>query len=180
MESKRLRLRAMTEEDAPLLISWYKEAELMKHVGFDDGLIVSLDEQIKRIKEQKIDEKLLMLTLLDDTPIGECHYLNIKGSSCEIGIKIGDLSYQGQGYGKEGLQLLLAHLFGVLGMKSIFLDTLEENVRAQNLYKTVGFKQTGINPNIWTDPKGRPRSAVLMTLTIDDFRIAMKQPFKIV
>lgn len=180
MNSKRMKMRAMTVEDAGLLIEWYKQKDLMKHVGFDDGLEVSLEKQQERIINQKNDERLLMLTLLDGTPIGECHYFNIKNASCEIGIKIGDLNYQGKGYGKEGLQMLLAHLFGVLGIRMVFLDTLKENERAQNLYKSVGFKTTGEKKDFWTDPKGHLRTAVLMTLTVEDFRKKLNVPFKMV
>jgi len=180
MESRRLKMRAVTVEDAELLMTWYKQPELMKHVGFDEGLIVSYDKQRARIENQKNDEKLLMLTLRDGKPIGECSYHNMKGTSCEIGIKICDLDYQGQGYGKEGLQMLLAHLFGVMGFKMIFIDTLIENKRAQGLYRSVGFKQTGTKDNAWQDPRGKQRSIVLMTLTVDDFKKAIKQPFNVV
>jgi len=179
MNSRRMKMRATTSDDAKCLSDWYSQAELMKHVGFEAGYIVSEEDLIKRINNQKINEKLLMLTLLDDTPIGECHYKNIKGASCEVGIKIGDLSYQGKGYGKEGLQMLLAHLFGVLGMKMIFTDALVENERAISLYQSVGFKTTGTNKDYWIDPQGSSRSAVLMTLTLDEFKNSIKQPFKV-
>ncbi|MGB5792341.1 GNAT family N-acetyltransferase [Poseidonibacter sp.] len=180
MNSRRMRMRATTVEDAPLLITWYKQKELLKHVGFDEGLCLTLEKQTHIIMNQKGDEKLMMLTLLDDTPIGECHFKNIRGASCEIGLKIGDLNYQGQGYGKEGLHMLLAHLFGVLGMKIVFLDVLESNERARHLYKKVGFKETSIRQNAWTDSKGEARAIVYMTLTLDDFKMALNVPFPIV
>ncbi len=180
MNSRRMKMRAITVEDAPLLVMWYNQPELMKHVGYDNGLDISVEEQKQRISNQNIDEKLMMLTLLDDTPIGECHYNNIRGASCEVGLKIADLTYQNKGYGKEGLQMLLAHLFGVLGMKSVFLDVLEDNQIARHLYNKVGFAETSINKNGWIDPKGRSRSVVYMTLTLDSFKKSLNIPFTVV
>lgn len=178
MNSRRMMMRATTVEDAELLCQWYLQKDLMKHVGFPDGLDVGLENQQNKILNQKNDGKLLMLTLLDGTPIGECHYFNMQNTSCEIGIKICDLNYQGQGYGKEGLQLLLAHLFGVMGIRTVFLDTIVENTRARNLYTSVGFKETGINKDCWTDSTGMLRSTVLMTLTVDDFKKSLNVLFK--
>lgn len=178
MNSRRMMMRATEVEDAELLRNWYLQKELMKHVGYPEGLDVDIEKQRALIQNQKNDGKLLILTLLDGTPIGECHYFNMKNTSCEIGIKICDLNYHGQGYGKEGLQLLLSHLFGVMGIKTVFLDTLSENNRAQNLYKSVGFKETGIKKACWTDPTGKDRDAVLMTLTLEDFKASLNILFK--
>lgn len=180
MNSRRMKMRATHPNDAKVLKSWYEQGALMKHLGYDDGYIVSESDLIKRINTQANNERLLMLTLLDDTPIGECYYKDIRGASCKVGLKIGNLAYQGRGYGKEGIQVLLAHLFGVLGMKMVFADALIENKRAAYLYESVGFKQTGINKDSWTDAKGQVRSVVLYTLTLEDFKQSIKQPFPVI
>lgn len=179
MNSIRMKLRARTVDDTDLLIEWYKQKELMKHVGYENGLHLLGAQEEKRINNQKNNERLLMLTLLDDTAIGECSYFDIKNTSCKIHIKICDLNFQGKGYGKEGLQMLLAHLFGVLGIKIVFVDVLKENKRAQHLFGAVGFEETGLQEKSWIDQQGIKRDIVLMTLTLDVFKKALNVPFKI-
>lgn len=54
-------------------------------------------------------------------------------------------SYQGQGYGREALNLLLyKYAFGTLNLNKILLYTLPRNKAAIHLYGGVGFRQEGV------------------------------------
>ena len=65
--------------------------------------------------------------------VGELHIGNIAVKK----------EYQGQGYGKQGLQVLIAHLQAQYGCDKIFLDCSPENQTAINLYEGAGFINTG-------------------------------------
>ena len=112
-----------------------------------------------------------MIIKNDGLPIGELsfHNLDLINKSCEIGIKICDLSEQGKGYGEEALRGFIAYLFNTYQLHRIELDTLLENKRAQNLYQKVGFKVVGVKRDVWLDPLGNYRSAVVMDLLRDEF-----------
>jgi RimJ/RimL family protein N-acetyltransferase len=59
-------------------------------------------------------------------------------------IYIGEESYLKKGYGKEALQRLLDYFFNELRLERVTIDFFEENERAHNLYKSLGFKSEGI------------------------------------
>ena len=51
--------------------------------------------------------------------------------------------YQGKGYGKRGLQELIAYMKAEYHCEKIYLDVSPENQAAINLYKSAGFVDTG-------------------------------------
>lgn len=177
MISKRMKLRALETSDADLLFKWYQQKETMEYL-YNERLDLSIEDHKARIINQKNTEKLLMLTLLDGKPIGECYYSDILNTSCKVGIKICDQDYLSKGYGKEGMQMLIAHLFGGMGFKIVFLEVFEANKIALKLFKSIGFKISSHQSDFFVDQVGQKHGVVFMTLTVDAFRSALKVPFK--
>jgi len=60
-----------------------------------------------------------------------------------------DAKYQGKGYGKRALQLLIPQMYDKYHCKKIYLSSKEANVYAIKLYEDLGFKKT-----IFKDPQG--------------------------
>ena len=58
-------------------------------------------------------------------------------------IMIGSKMHQGKGIGYESTKLMLDHAFYNLNINRVYLKVMEENVRAINLYKKVGFIEEG-------------------------------------
>ena len=56
---------------------------------------------------------------------------------------IGDKSCWGQGYGTEAMQLLLEHAFNTLNLNRVDLHVYDDNQRAIEMYKRVGFVEEG-------------------------------------
>ena len=54
-----------------------------------------------------------------------------------------DEKYQGKGYGKAALHLLLERLRKEYGRKKIYLSVIEGNDVAAGMYKNAGFRFTG-------------------------------------
>ena len=52
-------------------------------------------------------------------------------------------AYQGRGYGKEAIKIIIEEMKKLEGCKEIFLSFYPENIKAKNLYENVGFKNTG-------------------------------------
>lgn len=72
--------------------------------------------------------------------------------------------YRGQGIGREILQILI-YESKKMGLQLLILDAFAENVRAIELYKTLGFKISGEHPNFFRY-KTRLMGQVLMHLPL--------------
>lgn len=170
--------RPVQVSDAEVLCKWYNNGELMKHVGFNNGLNTSEDKLSANIAkevgdkdENRSSRRFIVIENSTDMPIGEVSFgdLDLKNKSCEIGIKICDLDKQGMGYGYDALNTFLDYLFKTYNLHRIELDTLLENVRAQHLYEKVGFKRIGLKRDCWLDPQNCYRSAILMDILREEF-----------
>lgn len=77
--------------------------------------------------------------------IGNCMCYDIDPSKriAEFGIMIGERKYWNKGYGTDATRLLLDHAAKTLPVDSLFLHTLESNVRAQSAFSNAGFKPVG-------------------------------------
>lgn len=53
--------------------------------------------------------------------------------------------FQRRGYGRAGLQCLIAHLRGEHGAVPIYLDVAPSNTAAISLYESAGFRDTGLD-----------------------------------
>ncbi|MEQ8937009.1 MAG: GNAT family N-acetyltransferase [Amphiplicatus sp.] len=49
----------------------------------------------------------------------------------------------GQGVGKAAMRALMAYAFDTLAANRLWLDTLHDNVRAQHVYRSLGFVEEG-------------------------------------
>jgi [ribosomal protein S5]-alanine N-acetyltransferase len=58
----------------------------------------------------------------------------------------GHAAYAGQGLMREGLQLLLRHAFGKLGLHRIEANVQPENRRSVALVQSLGFRKEGYSP----------------------------------
>jgi [ribosomal protein S5]-alanine N-acetyltransferase len=61
----------------------------------------------------------------------------------EIGVVIGDRASWGQGFGGDAIVACLTFAFQTLGLHRVSIRTHEEHTRAQELYKRLGFVETG-------------------------------------
>lgn len=77
--------------------------------------------------------------LIGFTMFGYCE--EIKGYElCRFMI---DQRYQGMGYGKEALNVIVASMFGLFKCSEIYLSTDPNNSRGKYIYEKVGFVSTG-------------------------------------
>jgi len=62
----------------------------------------------------------------------------------EIGIMIGNLDYQGRGYGRDALLTALRFGFDTLGLHRVAIKARHDNERGVHLYRAVGFREAGV------------------------------------
>jgi len=157
-----LTLRPATSTDAPQLAAWWNDGSVMSHAGFPLGLGISAEEVSAGLGDGTfiIEE--------NGRPIGECNFRPAGEKNAEIGIKICESTAQNRSLGKIILSLLIRRLFDV-GYEKIVLDTNLENLRAQHVYESLGFKKLRTNIDSWTDQLGQLQSSVDYELVEKDF-----------
>ena len=88
----------------------------------------------------------LAICRADGSLVGASYLLDIDWVSrnAEFAIWIGEAAAQGQGIGTAATRLTLQHAFEDLNLERIHLLVLAENERAIKLYRSVGFREEGV------------------------------------
>ena len=87
-----------------------------------------------------------LITLKDSTPIGLMAFLDWDKTQhkAEMRKLIGSEEYRKKGYAKEATQSWIQYGVNNLGLKKIYLHTIENNIRNVTLNKELGFQIEGI------------------------------------
>jgi [ribosomal protein S5]-alanine N-acetyltransferase len=145
-----IRLRRKRLEDAETDYQWRRDPELARfdaasplRSSFQDFL-VSYTEDIRYPSPFR---RVFAIEDLDGRHIGNVMYYNIdeRRGEAELGITIGDKRYWGHGYGTDAVRSFIHYLCTDAGLRRIYLNTLDWNVRAQQSFKKAGFAPIGVN-----------------------------------
>jgi RimJ/RimL family protein N-acetyltransferase len=87
-----------------------------------------------------------IITLKDNKPIGVVAFLNKDEthSKAELRKLIGVPEYRALGYGKEATKYWIEYGFKNLGLKKIYLNTIDTNIHNIRINEKMGFKVEGI------------------------------------
>ena len=140
----------------------------MAHAGFPNGLGTTAEEIKEQIANDSDDTKRRLIIEYRGTSIGEMSFYVYEGKKVEIGIKICNSDYQGNGLGRVLLSMLIERLFST-GYELIFLDTNLKNTRAQHVYELLGFKKIAIHENSWKNQLGELQTSIDYELRASDF-----------
>ncbi len=114
------------------------------------------------------DTVLGIITLHDGQPIGLMAFLDHDRvqKKAELRKLIGDPQQRGKGYGKQATTLWIRYGTSCLGLRKIYLNTLETDLRNIRLNEELGFKVEGILRNeCWFD--GEYHDILRMALLVD-------------
>lgn len=102
----------------------------------------------KTLQQLLEDERNIfgIITLPDLTPIGLMGFLNYDQNNhkAEMRKLIGEEIHRGKGYAKEATMLWIQFGINNLGLKKIYLNTIENNIRNLTLNRELGFHIEGI------------------------------------
>jgi len=93
------------------------------------------------------DKNILgIITLLDNTPIGMMGFLDCDEVShkAEMRKLIGETEHRGKGYAKEATSLWIKYGFGNLGLKKVYIHTIENSIRNITINRELGFEIEGV------------------------------------
>ncbi|MFC4408982.1 GNAT family N-acetyltransferase [Chungangia koreensis] len=149
LETERLRLRKVTEQDAPYLMEYLSDDEVMKHYGLEP--FESIEEAISEIQwyDSLLEEQTGIrwgISLKDDEQIigsvGFHRYVH-QHHRVEIGFELSK-AYWGKGIAGEALSAILTYGFETFPIQRIEALIEPENLASQKLVEKHGFIREGL------------------------------------
>jgi len=128
--------------DRPLLARWLEDAYgrffLLSSIT---AKTLDIDQVLRS------DQNILgVIVLPDDTPIGMMAFLDVdrRQEKAELRKLIGEQRYRGRGFARQATALWIHYGLYGLGLKKIYLKTLQTNIRNIRLNEALGFRVEGI------------------------------------
>ncbi|KQC06387.1 MAG: hypothetical protein APR54_01745 [Candidatus Cloacimonas sp. SDB] len=146
LETKRLFIKKATWADVDHYLQLWNNPDVMKMVGFPDGLKISgaeIRKQIENHSDHELDQTLVVVEKARRLRIGECKL----GKPDADKTSFPDLKllpeYWGKGYGKEIFNALCQYLFSKTATKIVQTSPNVKNIASEKLAKASGGKKTG-------------------------------------
>lgn len=141
-------LRRLEEKDAPLMLEWMHDSEINRN--FQADFASATMESVLDFIRNSFHEENKNFAFVDekDEYLGTISLKNIslKNANAEYAI-VTRKKAQGTGAAMQATQELLRYAFEELKLHKVYLNVLEENVRAQKLYEKCGFVHEGTSPD---------------------------------
>jgi RimJ/RimL family protein N-acetyltransferase len=146
-EGERVRLTALSGDDAATIAGWYENAAFMRLFDATTAYPLNAEQMMERITEwQKSDAYFVFAVrrLEDQTIIGIVGLTEISWRNRLASLEIAlDPNHWGQGYGGEALRLVLRYGFAELNLHRVQLTVFAYNEAARRLYEKTGFRHEG-------------------------------------
>ena len=134
-------IRPLKIEDAEASYKWRNNEEIWSKTGSSPERIISKKDEldwIQKVIKRKDELRFAICVSEEEKYIGNIQLTNIKDSSAEFHIFIGEKSYWGKGIAHKAMLLILRHGFEVLNLEEIYLRVRNDHARAIKLYKKQG------------------------------------------
>ena len=137
-------LRRLEKKDAPLMLEWMHDCEI--NCNFQADFAAATMESVLDFIDESYNGDNRNFAFVDEND----EYLGTI-SLKRISFKNGNAEYavvtrkkaQGTGAAMRATQEILQYAFEELGLHKVYLNVLEDNVRAQKLYEKCGFVYEG-------------------------------------
>lgn len=160
-------LRLIEKKDLDFIRQVRSHPETKKYLG--TFVLLNEDKQLDWY-EKVIKDETQLYFILEKTTVEkgdfnkDCNFIerlgyirmtniDYKNNSVCVGGDI-DMDERGKGYGKEMYKLIFDLVFDQMNMNCVYLYVLGTNERAMNLYKKMGFKESGrLRQAVWKNGK---------------------------
>lgn len=147
LKGEKVYIRLIEKQDLKLRTEWVNDEEVRRTLMFDWPLSLSGTE--KWFQNQLLNntrKNFIIVWNENNKPIGitGLRDINYKHSRAQFYMTIGEKDYWGMRIPDEVIPLILEYGFNELGLRRIYLYTLENNERARKVYRRNGFKDEGI------------------------------------
>ena len=139
---ERVKVRAFDRRDLGLVRRWLEDPH-GRYFLLSRTTARSLDpEELLTRKDSVVG----VITLLDGSPIGLLAYLDVDRTQrkAELRKLIGEPAHRGKGLAHEATRLWIDYGLSTLGLRKIYVNTLDTNIRNIKLNRELGFKVEGL------------------------------------
>ena len=141
LQSDRILIRDITESDTNAIFAYRSLDEIARFQYWEPYTREQTQEFINRCKNPDLSKRgewlgFAIIYKKNNTLIGDCA-LKINDKSAEIGCNISPI-YQGKGFAKEVLKILISYFFNNIGIEEVYGITDSENKASVRLMKSVG------------------------------------------
>ena len=146
MISLALMTREMCHE---LYRGWENDPAICMDMAYFKPYVYSPEKTDRYFDSRQESSRILFAILSDGSVIGELQLKNIDRDKkeCTLSIHLQNDSVKGKGYGTEAERLAVRYAFDVIGMDTVYADTVLKNRRSQHVLEKAGFsfvKEEGI------------------------------------
>lgn len=140
-----LRIRLKRREDALDDFRWRRDPEIARFDG-SEPLKSTFTDYLRQVEYDLsfVDPRRQVFSL--DSPesvhFGNIMYYNADGDSAELGICVAQADYRDRGIGTAAMVAFVRYLWNTLGVRELYLHTLEWNERARAAFARAGFEET--------------------------------------
>lgn len=142
-------LRAFRKEDVSKLLEIHNDLEIKKQAMFHP-FPISPDQDVEWIENINGDKsnKSVYFVIEDKETNSFSGYTSLRNinwinRNCYFGITLSP-KMQGKGLGREATNLVINYAIKNLNLHKVQLEVIEDNIRAIELYKNLGFIEEGI------------------------------------
>lgn len=137
-------LRAIEEKDIALLTAFNNEKNSRILADDDVPYPTSSKDLETFMAENELGKNFAICRQADQQLIGSLaiYAVDYQNLHCQLGITLSG-QYQGKGYGREAMNLIIHFIFMYLPINKIKLQVFSFNFKAIHLYKQLGFKHEG-------------------------------------
>lgn len=153
LRGPRVQLKVLTPEHSESILEYYIKNKdyLCAYEPTRDRSFYTLEEQRSILEEnytQYLNEESVNMGIFkDDILIGKIQLSNIVQGIFKNGV-LGyslDQSYQGHGYMKESVNLMISYAFDTMNLHRVEASTLKDNIKSQKVLYKCGFQRLGVN-----------------------------------
>lgn len=137
-----MKLRALEQRDAPLMLEWMHDESVVHHLG-TNFMEKTMDDCRRFIDWAGSTREDLHLAVTDaqDTYMGTVSLKHIHGGTAEFAITVRSCA-MGKGYSRYGMAAILEKGLQELGLEAIYWCVSRHNARAVRFYDKNGYVRT--------------------------------------
>ncbi len=162
--SGQITVRLASEEDLPQLQAWMDDpvGSYFLATRIDSGDCGELEELFRSPRSE------FGIAALDEKPIGAFAFLNIdqQHHKAELRKLIGDPAARGMGYAKRATQYWIEYGVAHLGLRKLYVNTLDTNLANIRLNESLGFRVEGLLREELLLPDGLYHDILRMSLIL--------------
>jgi RimJ/RimL family protein N-acetyltransferase len=173
IRGEKVYLTELDRANAETIRAWLNDPEVHRYL-FVGHIPITKEQEERYYDAQSVSSDSFNFEIhvaADDRYIGNVSLMDVSfvHRHGEIGLVVGDKEAWGKGYGGDAIATCLKFAFLTLGLHSVSIRSQEENRRALELYRRLGFVETGRErERVYSD--GRFENQVVLDILEEEYR----------